>query len=1012
MPITGSESFKGDATRIQTSIEGSDSSNPLKRLALAAVLLLLAACSTLGAQPAPYHRWRTLETPHFTVHAPAGLEREGRAAAIAAEHAYARLARDLVPPRTRISLVVSDDADYSNGYATAVPSNRIVVFATPPVQTQSLRLNEDWLELLITHELTHVFHLDRSRGVWASAQRVFGRAPFLFPNAYGPSWLTEGLAVYEESRHTTGGRLHDAEHAMLARASALEGKFPRIDELSLATSRFPRGEIAYAYGSLFVSELARAHGDSSVRHFIDAQSAFPIPYWLDAPAEQAFGTSLTRAYERWRDAMQASAERPRAPLPGWRELTTHGYFVSAPRWTNDSTIVYTGGDGRESNAAWLVTTSGVRMRISRRTSSEANVPLRAGGYVFAQLDYTGPEELRSDLYREQRGTVTRLTHDQRLIQPDVRADGGIIATRLDATRSSLVLLDAGGKHPRVVREGGEDETWSEPRWSPDGSRIVAAHRTHGGRYSIDVIDLRTGQSFVVDESTSILSAPVWAPDANGVLYVSEASGTPQITMRSVRSSNAPGSARRVSDSQTGFSSVEPSPNGKLVAAVTLRADGYHIGIAPIESLPSETGDSGTRSRGAEPTGNGVSRGAATARESEAVSAYEKYSPWSSLLPRYWYPVIQAAAARGTLLGATTSGTDDVGRHAYSAYLAIPTTGSYPEAALSYRYSGFRQPLVDASASQEFVAQRSLQNGGTTQIVGTLLKRTRDASLAATLRRPRARTSASVSLGAGVEQRSFLTDPGEFLSQLDTVYARGYTFPRLFLSAAWSNLQRPALAISPEDGVSLAITLRQRWRTDLAASTRSASAVGTAAGFKSLDFGAFAHHVIALRVAGGVADRRTGTALEVGGTSESVVGILPGYTVGEGRRTFGVRGFPAASSYGTSAAAASLEVRSPLVLGARGFGLVPFFFDRSSVTLFGDYGIAACVSNPLYTSTCAPSPIIGRPIASAGAELSLSAALLSWDAPQSWRFGVAVPVVGRERTGAHVVTPYAAFGFSF
>jgi len=53
-------------------------------------------------------------------------------------------------------------------------------------------------------------------------------------------------------------------------------------------------------------------------------------------------------------------------------------------------------------------------------------------------------------------------------------------------------------------------------------------------------------------------------------------------------------------------------------------------------------------------------------------------------------------------------------------------------------------------------------------------------------------------------------------------------------------------------------------------------------------------VLALRVAGGVADSRAASAFEVGGTSGTVLEVVPGYTIGEGRRTFGVRGFPSAS----------------------------------------------------------------------------------------------------------------------
>ena len=144
---------------------------------LAAALVACALAAPAQAQPAPWHRWRTLETEHFRVHVRAGLEREGRVAASAAERAYDQLSGELARPRGRIELVLSDDADYANGFASVVPTNRIVLFTTPPIQNAGLRLNEDWIALVVTHELTHVFHLDRTRGIWSAAQRVFGRAP-------------------------------------------------------------------------------------------------------------------------------------------------------------------------------------------------------------------------------------------------------------------------------------------------------------------------------------------------------------------------------------------------------------------------------------------------------------------------------------------------------------------------------------------------------------------------------------------------------------------------------------------------------------------------------------------------------------------------------------------------------------------------------------------------------------------------------------------------------------------
>jgi hypothetical protein len=978
-----------------------------------AMLALLASLVARGAsaQPAPYHHWQTLDTEHFRVHVARGLESEGRVAGAAAERAYAALARDLVRPRGRIDLVVSDDADYSNGYAIVSPTNRVVVFATPPIEHAGLRFNQDWLELVITHELAHIFHLDRTRGLWRAAQTVFGRAPVLFPNSYSPSWLVEGLAVYEESRHTEGGRLHDALHRLYARAGAIEGKLFRLDELSLGGSRFPGGEGAYGYGSLFVDWLASAHGDSSIRRFVDAQSAQIVPYWLDPAARRAFGSSLGEAYRQWSDSVARSVGERRDPLPGWRDLTTHGWYATSPRWVNDSTLVYSGTDGRETNAAWLLTTSGRRTRLARRDTRGASVPLPDGGFLFAQPDFTEPQEVRSDLYVERDGRVTRLTHGMRLIHPDVRrSDGHLVAVGLEPGRAKLWWMLPDARVARVLRDAAPDEVWAEPRWSPDGRWIVAAHRLPGGVYSIEVFEAwldaalggRPRREFTIASGRYLLTAPSWTPDGQGIVYVSEESGTPTLVLQRTTTGMTAASPEVFAASPTGISSPELSPSGKWLAAVTLRADGYHVGIAPwrASTAPAESGAP------AQPVARDL------AARPAASGAYVRYSPWQSLVPRYWYPILEAAPARGTRLGAQTSGSDVLGRHAYAAYAAIPTTGSYPVAGFGYRYAGLRRPLLDVGAFQDYDDAGDLQREGTGDVVGTLLQRKRDASLSATFVRPRVRTSASVSVGAGVERRDFLTDPAAFREQLDTVFQRAYTFPRLQLGAVFSNLQRPALSISPEDGVSRATTVRERWRTDRARGTRSTSAVGIAAAYKSLDLPGFAHHVVALRAAGGIADRRAGTALEVGGTSGTVVDLFAGYTVGEGRRTFGVRGFPAASVYGTRAATATLEYRAPLVLASRGIGLLPFFFDRSSLTLFGDYGIASCASNPLYASTCAPPPRIGRAIASAGAALLLSASILEWDRPQTLRFGLAVPVVGRERAGAKQVTPYVAFGFSF
>ncbi|MBI5601258.1 MAG: hypothetical protein HY944_06795, partial [Gemmatimonadetes bacterium] len=105
-----------------------------------------ALCLTLSYSApaqAPNERWRTIRTPHFDVHFPAALEPVARRGAGSAERAYAKLAPLLKPARGRIDLVVTDHADFTNGYAWVSPSPRIVIFARPPVDERTLRFRED-----------------------------------------------------------------------------------------------------------------------------------------------------------------------------------------------------------------------------------------------------------------------------------------------------------------------------------------------------------------------------------------------------------------------------------------------------------------------------------------------------------------------------------------------------------------------------------------------------------------------------------------------------------------------------------------------------------------------------------------------------------------------------------------------------------------------------------------------------------------------------------------------------
>ena len=179
--------------------------------ALGVAALAVAALPTVAQAATRYDprlRFKTFTTAHFDVHAHQGEEMLAARLTAIAERVRSRFEPTLGAPRGRVQVILVDQTDIANGWATPFPYDAIEITAVPPFEDDLIGNTTDWLELAFTHEYTHILHLDRSRGFMNGVRHVFGRAPLVFPNSFLPIWQIEGLATYEESRQTGEGRIH------------------------------------------------------------------------------------------------------------------------------------------------------------------------------------------------------------------------------------------------------------------------------------------------------------------------------------------------------------------------------------------------------------------------------------------------------------------------------------------------------------------------------------------------------------------------------------------------------------------------------------------------------------------------------------------------------------------------------------------------------------------------------------------------------------------------------------
>ena len=965
-----------------------------------AVLLALTTILAGGAeaQVAPDARWWTFDTPHFQVHYQDGLEDLARRAAARAEEARVLLTDALVPPPPgRVHLVVADNLDYANGLANLFPRNRIIVYAHAPVDEPSLAYSYDWLELVVSHELAHVHHLDHAGPGHRALRRVFGRHPLLFPSAIVPQWTTEGLATYLESRLTGAGRVHGSFHDMVLRTAILEDRFFTIDRVTGRPTRWPGGNAAYVYGSMFADYLSHRFGSERAGAFVREMGGRWIPYRVDDAARDAYGVSFSRAWDEWRDSLRAEygalADSLRAAgLTEPEQLTRFGRRTQHPRWSPDGTrIAFAQSTGRDDPATRILHPDGRIETIAARKTVGPLAWLPDGsGLVTSQLDLVDQSRIYSDLYRVPlRGGVERLTRRARLLEPDVSRDGRIVAVQGGGEANALVVTDVEGREVRTLVPAARDTWWSAPRWSPAGDRIAATRQRTGGLHDVVVMD---AEGRIVRELTrdrALDMHPAWSPDGRYVLFSSDRTGIPNLFAYDLSA----GRLLQVTNVLTGAYEPDVSPDGRWIAFTWYRSDGYHLARIPYDPAawrpapPIREEAAGPRADpGRYPAGAG--------------GPSRPYAPWPTLPPTSWSPVVEGDEVLGTAYGITLAGSDVVDRHSWVARGTVRDEQGRVEGLAAYVYRGLRRPVLGASAFQDWDVVRALVQlptpAGDT-IRTALLDRERSVSLVATFPRPRFRSFGWVSVGLNLRNRDFAWDVAEAAD----VAAVPELTPDLgaVLTVGRSTARAFDFSISREEGWINALTIEgRRFSRALPDETEPRGYVRVAGRTQRYDaFGeaGFARPALAMRAlaAADVGSRSPGFA--VGGLYGGGFGLplATGLGIG-GTLDFPVRGYPEGSQLGDRAVGASVEYRHPIALVERGWRLLPVFLDRVWASAFADGGAAWCLDDCPFVLT--PSRD-ARPLVSVGAELGGDVTFFYY-ADVSLAGGVAIPLSEVETAG--------------
>ncbi|MGH9370157.1 MAG: hypothetical protein ACRD15_01355, partial [Vicinamibacterales bacterium] len=392
------------------------------RLLLVVVALLTASASASAAtRYDPRLRFRTISTPRFDIHFHQGEESLARRLARIAEGAAAEVDASIGAAVGRVQVILVDQHDLSNGWATPLPYNTIEISAAAPSSESTIGNTDDWLRLVFVHEYTHIAHLSRAGGWIGGLRRGFGRLPLLFPNLYQPVWGIEGIATWQESASTGKGRVPAGDFRLLLEQAADAGRFDPIDRANGGNVDWPSGTTPYLYGAYFHQYLAKQYGAASLRTLAD-ETGRRVPYFGSRAYKKVYGRSLGELWKNFEIAtMAANAPEPARPSSDVAaiRLTHHGFTVSGPRSAPDGRIFYSAISPHHFPALMEIRApDGVPREIARRYLGN-RIGIAGDNLVVDEIDLVRSVGLQSDLYLvdPRDGRRRRLTREARALDP-------------------------------------------------------------------------------------------------------------------------------------------------------------------------------------------------------------------------------------------------------------------------------------------------------------------------------------------------------------------------------------------------------------------------------------------------------------------------------------------------------------------------------------------------------------------------------------------------------------------
>lgn len=676
-------------------------------------LALLSTLPLLGAVD-PSIEWETLSTPHFEIVFDAKHYETAKKYALRLElnHKLLKTYYQEWPEKTVV--VLNDNTDLANGYATPIPYFHMMLYPVLPSSNDTISEYSDWPQELTLHEYTHILNFTPANGFMGLLRSGLGS--IVVPTVLLPRWWHEGVAVEMETRFSTHGRLRslyqDATLRALVKAEQLNRySIADINESDLDT--WPRGGRPYLFGSLILSEIQNQKGKTINNDLLQRYSR-RVPYFNDAPTEEetdrGFAEWFQEAKQNLTKSVQAQLTKIRETPPTEFTALSSSYqeshspqfspngryftFVARNKWGKSSIQIF---DRKEEVRNFDLKTDSISEFLSidnKSTEEKKDAPPPGNinritwlpdstGFVFDQARFINSYSNYSDLfyYDLAKKKNKRITTGLRLREPSLSPDASkIAAIQMWQSNTQLVVLNFDGSQLQVLYTPPVFHKVANPFFA-DGNTLFFTESSLQGQILLQKFNLTTQERTLVS-LTGVTQINSLNFESGGVSFIARDNGMQNLYW----SDNLFQSQQRLTHTETAVFDGSIDPRTKTVYTTVMTESGPQVASSTwpsteLKSPPALIEPTFQSRYGEKPQ----TLPNDTELEAEFGSLLGEKKPYSSLNylhPHYWLPFIYSNE-NGFGYQISTSAFDPLAKHSYGLDLSYDSFTRETKGAFNY-----------------------------------------------------------------------------------------------------------------------------------------------------------------------------------------------------------------------------------------------------------------------------------------------------------------------------------------